>query len=208
MRIRNLKNKEAILDNCAFLIKNPEKHCGKWQGVFGNSHPIHIEIGMGKGLFITEMAKQNPQINFIGIEKYDSIIARAIEKVTEDIPNLRYLRMDAINIDQVFNQEIEVIYLNFSDPWPKKKQAKRRLASKSFLEKYDQIFKNVKQIKLKTDNDLLFASSLVSLSDYGYKFIEVSLDLHNSDIFNIMTEYELKFASQGAKIKYLVAYYK
>lgn len=206
MRIRNLKNKTAILGNCSFLIKEPKEHLGKWQDVFGNSNPIHIEIGMGKGQFIINLAKQNPNINFIGIEKYDSIIARAIEKVNEDIPNLKFIRMDAININEVFKKEINLIYLNFSDPWPKKKQAKRRLTSKTFLEKYDQIFKNVKEIKLKTDNDLLFASSLISLSDYGYKFTLVSLDLHNSDIPNIMTEYELKFALKGAKIKYLVAY--
>ena len=205
MRIRNLKNKEEILTNCSFLIKEPNKYINKWHTLFGNNNPIHIEIGMGKGLFITEMAKNNPEINFIGIEKYDSIIAKAIEKVEDEIPNLEFIRMDAANIEEVFNKEISLIYLNFSDPWPKKRHARRRLTDKSFLTKYDNIFKKDKIIRLKTDNDLLYASSLVSLSEYGYKIIEASLDLANSDIPNIMTEYETKFTKKGIKIKYLKA---
>ena len=205
MRIRNLKNKDEILANCSFLIKEPSNYINKWQDLFGNNNPIHIEIGMGKGKFITEMAKTNPNINFIGIEKYDSIIAKAIEKVTEDIPNLRLVRMDANNIEEAFNKEISLIYLNFSDPWPKKRHARRRLTDKNFLIKYDNVFKKEKIIRLKTDNDLLFASSLVSLSEYGYVLKEVSLDLSNTDIPNIMTEYETKFSSKGVKIKYLKA---
>ena len=205
MRIRNLKNKDEILANCSFLIKEPSNYINKWQDLFGNNNPIHIEIGMGKGKFITEMAKTNPNINFIGIEKYDSIIAKAIEKVTEDIPNLRLVRMDANNIEEAFNKEISLIYLNFSDPWPKKRHARRRLTDKNFLIKYDNVFKKEKIIRLKTDNDLLFASSLVSLSEYGYVLKEVSLDLSNADIPNIMTEYETKFVKKGIKIKYLKA---
>ncbi len=205
MRIRNLKNKEEILANCKFLIKEPNRHINKWREVFENNNPIHIEIGMGKGLFIKEMAKANPNINFIGIEKYDSIIAKAIEKVNENVPNLRFVRMDASKIEEIFSKEISLIYLNFSDPWPKKRHAKRRLTGQSFLVKYDNIFKKDKIINLKTDNDLLFASSLVSLSEHGYIIEEVCLDLANSDIPNIMTEYETKFVNKGIKIKYLKA---
>ena len=205
MRIRNIKNKNEILAKCPILISKPESFKGFWHQIFKNDNPIHIEIGMGKGKFITEMALNNPDINFIGIEKFDSIMVRAVEKVDNEIPNLRFIRMDALNIDEVFCKEISLIYLNFSDPWPKKRHAKRRLADKTFLEKYDKIFKNSKIIKMKTDNDLLFASSLVSLSEYGYILKEVNLDLLNSDIPNIMTEYEVKFSSKGEKIKYLMA---
>ncbi len=205
MRIRNLKNKEEILNNCDFLISNPHKYIGKWSKVFNNNNPIHIEIGMGKGLFIKEMAKANPKINFIGIEKYDSIVAKAIDRITEQVPNLRFIKMDAKDINEIFHKEVSLIYLNFSDPWPKKRHAKRRLTDESFLLKYDDIFKKAKTIILKTDNELLFASSIVSLSNYGYKIAEISLDLANSDIPNIMTEYETKFASKGIKIKYLKA---
>lgn len=205
MRIRNLKNKDDILSNCQFLINNPAENIGKWQKAFKNNNPIHIEIGMGKGLFIYEMAKANPNINFIGIEKYDSIIARAIERVKEELPNLKHIKMDAINILDIFKNEIDLIYLNFSDPWPKNSHAKRRLTATQFLEKYDSVFKNTKTIKLKTDNDLLFCSSIITLSDYGYTFKSVSLDLDNSDIPNIMTEYEQKFVKKGIKIKYLEA---
>ncbi|HOP65648.1 MAG TPA: tRNA (guanosine(46)-N7)-methyltransferase TrmB [Bacilli bacterium] len=205
MRIRNLKNKEEILSNCHFLINNPEEYVGKWLNLFANKNPIHIEIGMGKGLFIIEMAKANPNINFIGIEKNDSIIARAITKLDEELPNLKYIRTDAINIDKLFKKEISLIYLNFSDPWPKLKHSKRRLTDKLFLEKYDEVFKDKKIIKLKTDNDILFSSSIVSLSNYGYMFKEVTLDLKNSNIENIKTEYEIKFIEKGIKIKYLEA---
>ncbi len=206
MRIRNLKNKEEILNNCDFLINNPHLHIGNWAKVFNNDNPIHIEIGMGKGKFITEMAKANPRINFIGIERYDSIVAKAIDKINEYIPNLRFIKMDAKDINEVFCKEVSLIYLNFSDPWPKKRHAKRRLTDENFLLKYDSVFKKDKTINLKTDNDLLFSSSIISLSNYGYKIVEISLDLVNSDIPNIMTEYETKFVSKGIKIKYLKAF--
>lgn len=205
MRIRNLKNKDEILENCSFLITKPDEYKGKWKKEFNNNNPIYSEIGTGKGKFITEMALNNPNINFIGIEKYDSIIARAVSRVTSPLLNLRFIRADATNIDLFFDKEISLIYLNFSDPWPKKRHARRRLTAKNFLEKYDGIFAADKVIKLKTDNELLYSSSIVSLSEYGYVFKEISLDLLNTEIPNITTEYETKFNKKGIKIKYLEA---
>lgn len=209
MRLRNVKNKEEILDNSEILIKDPEKYIGKWQSLFKNDNPIYIEIGMGKGGFILENALRYPDINFIGIERFDSILARAIQKIEgrEEIPkNLILVRMDAKNIDKVFQKEIDKIYLNFSDPWPKKRHAERRLTSTTFLNKYDSIFKKDKIIEMKTDNTNLFEFSLVSLSNNGYVLEKVSLDLHNSDIEdNIMTEYEKKFSEKMMKINYLKA---
>lgn len=191
------------------LVDNPSKNAGMWQEVFGNNNPIYIEIGMGKGNFILENALRYPDINFIGIEKFDSVIARAIQKIEggEVIPsNLKLIRMDAKDINLVFNKEIDRIYLNFSDPWPKKRHAERRLTSKSFLTRYDLVFKKEKEIVMKTDNISLFSFSLETLSQKGYVFESVSLDLHNSEIFdNIMTEYEKKFSDNGVKINYVIA---
>jgi len=191
------------------LVDNPSKNAGMWQEVFGNNNPIYIEIGMGKGNFILENALRYPDINFIGIEKFDSVIARAIQKIEggEVIPsNLKLIRMDAKDINLVFNKEIDRIYLNFSDPWPKKRHAERRLTSKSFLTRYDLVFKKEKEIVMKTDNIYLFSFSLETLSQKGYVFESVSLDLHNSEIFdNIMTEYEKKFSDNGVKINYVIA---
>ena len=160
---------------------------------------------MGKGDFIIENAKRYPDINFIGIEKYDSVIARAIEKANlEELPNLKLVRMDANHIDEVFSKEVDLIYLNFSDPWPKKRHAKKRLTSEIFLSKYANIFTGDNKIIMKTDNTGLFEYSLESLSQYGYIIEKVSLDLHNSDIENnIETEYEKKFSSKGNNIYYL-----
>lgn len=206
MRLRNVKNKQEIMDNATNLILNPKEYIGKWQQVFANNNPIYIEIGMGKGDFIIENAKNYPNINFIGIEKFDSVIVRAIEKVPEDLENLRLIRMDAKEIDEVFNHEISRIFLNFSDPWPKKRHHDRRLTSHIFLKKYDNLFKNTKEIYQKTDNRDLFEYSVISLSTYGYKIEDISLDLHNSNYENIiMTEYEKKFVSKGNNIYYLVA---
>ena len=206
MRLRNVKNKQEIMDNATNLILNHKDYIGKWQQVFANNNPIYIEIGMGKGDFIIENAKNYPNINFIGIEKFDSVIVRAIEKVPEDLENLRLIRMDAKEIDEVFNHEISRIFLNFSDPWPKKRHHDRRLTSHIFLKKYDNLFKNTKEIYQKTDNRDLFEYSVISLSTYGYKIEDISLDLHNSNYENIiMTEYEKKFVSKGNNIYYLVA---
>ena len=210
MRLRNVKNKEEILERSILLIKDYNEYKGKWKELFDNNNPIYIEIGMGKGDFILENALTYPNINFVGIEKYDSILARAIQKIEglENIPkNLRIVRMDAKNIEDAFLKEVSRIYLNFSDPWPKNRHSERRLTSKTFLNHYDKVFKDKNEIIMKTDNTLLFEYSLVSLSEFGYTLNKVSLDLHNSDIENnIMTEYEKKFVEMGIKINYLSAY--
>ena len=151
------------------------------------------------------MAKAFPEINFIGLEKFDNVISKAIKKMEEKLPNLYLIKMDALKLNEVFDHEIEIIYLNFSDPWPKKRQNKRRLTHPNFLQVYDSIFKNTKHIIMKTDNIDLFADSIVYLSNYGYTLNDVSLDLHNKDIFNIQTEYEEKFSKEGFKINYLDA---
>lgn len=209
MRLRNVKNAYEIVNDSNYVIKNPEQYIGKYKELFNNDNPINIEIGMGKGDFIIGMAKKYPNTNFIGIEKYESVMVRAIEKLENiDLPNLKLVRMDAINIDKVFDKEINTIYLNFSDPWPKKRHAKRRLTSDIFLKLYDKIFISTPHIIQKTDNILLFASSIESLVDYGYKFNKVSLDLEHEDIDNVITEYENKFMSMGTKINYLDAYKK
>lgn len=205
MRLRNLKDKDILVDTCNYLIKDYISLKGKWNKEFENNNPIHVEIGMGKGDFIYHMALKHPNINFIGIEKYSGVIARAVKKYPDTLPNLRIINMDALNLKDVFNREIETIYLNFSDPWPKKRHARRRLTSEIFLNIYDYVFKNKRRIVMKTDNLILFASSLVSLSEYGYVLKDVNLDLANSEIDNVPTEYENKFVSQGIKINYLVA---
>ena len=199
MRLRNVKNKQEIMDKSKILIVNPSDYKGKWSELFRNNNPIYIEIGMGKGDFIIENAKTFPDINFIGIEKYDSVISRALEKV-DYLDNLRMIRLDALQIDEIFDKEIDVLYLNFSDPWPKKRHSNRRLTSHIFLNKYDNLFKSKKTIIQKTDNQNLFEYSLVSLSTYGYFLEEVYLDLHKTDNFNICTEYEKKFSSLGMPI--------
>ena len=205
MRLRNVKNKQEIMDNAINLILNPKDYKGKWKEVFNNNNPIYIEIGMGKGDFIIEHAKRYPDINFIGIERFDSVIVRAIEKVPEEIPNLRLVRMDAKDIEEVFDKEISRIFLNFSDPWPKKRHHDRRLTSHIFLKKYDNLFAKDKEIVQKTDNRDLFEYSVISLSTYGYKIEDISLDLHNSEYEDIiMTEYEKKFVAKGNNIYYLV----
>lgn len=204
MRQRNVKNKKEIINNCSLIVQEPCIFKGKWHDVFKNDNPIYIEIGMGKGDFILNNATLYPNINFIGIEKFDSIMALAIKKIPESIPNLRLIRMDALNISDVFDKEIDKIYLNFSDPWPKERHAKRRLTSSVFLEKYDCIFKNVKEIEMKTDNRGLFEYSLISFNENNYKITEISLDLHHSKKENnIMTEYEHKFSAQNNVIYYV-----
>lgn len=206
MRLRNVKNKEMILNNSDMVIKYDESYLGNWYSIFKNNNPIEIEIGMGKGQFIINKAKLNPDVNYIGIEKYDSVLVRAVEKVDENMPNLKFVRMDAMDINRFFYKEISKIYLNFSDPWPKKRHARRRLTSHDFLSKYDDIFVDSKVICQKTDNECLFAYSIVSLSEYGYIIRKISLDLHNSEINNeSTTEYEDKFSSKGQKIYYLEA---
>jgi len=207
MRLRNNKNAKEIIENSKYLVINPENYKGKWKKVFNNDNPIYIEIGCGKGNFVIENAKTYPNINFIGIEMYDTVLMYAINKTPKDLDNLRFIRMDARLIEDVFDKEIDLIYLNFSDPWPKNRNAKRRLTHERFLTRYDSIFKNNKKIFLKTDNIHLFEFSIESLSSYGYTLKNVSLDLVNSDIKdNIMTEYEKKFTEKGIRINRLEAY--
>ena len=206
MRLRNVKNAHEILEQSEYVIKNPKEYKGKFKQVFNNDLPIHLEIGMGKGQFIINMAKKYPNINFIGVEKYESVQVRAVQKVNdEQIENLKFICIDAKELNDVFDNEIETLYLNFSDPWPKKRHADRRLTSHIFLKIYDDIFKGDKKIIQKTDNTVLFASSLSSLSTYGYTLKNVSLDLHNENIDNVKTEYEEKFSGLGYKINYLEA---
>ena len=207
MRLRNNKNAKSILEESNYVIKNPEDNKGKWNKVFNNKNKLYIEIGCGKGDFIIENAKAHPENNYIAIEKYDTVLMYAVKKIEEDIPNLRFIRMDALDIDKVFDKEVDLIYLNFSDPWPKNRCAKRRLTHENFLKLYDKIFKKDKTIFMKTDNMHLFEFSIESLSEYGYKLKNISLDLHNSDIEeNFMTEYEKKFSEKGFRINRLEAY--
>ncbi len=201
MRLRNVKGASKRIEQSPYIINNYKDYKGNFSSLFLNNNPINIEIGMGKGLFIINMAKNNPDINYIGIEKFDSVMVRAIEKLeSENIPNLKLIKMDAEKIDEIFNQEIDKVYLNFSDPWPKDRHEKRRLTSKIFLNKYDKIFKSLKNIVFKTDNRKLFEYSLKSFTDYGYQIKTISLDLHNDEIPNVETEYEIKFSSKGYPI--------
>ncbi len=209
MRLRNVKNAKEKLESCNLFIANPVDYKEKWSSVFQNDHEIHLEIGMGKGDFLIAMAKAYPNINFIGMEKYESVLVRAIEKISlENIPNLRFMCFDAKNLQDVFYKEISKIYLNFSDPWPKTRHAKRRLTHANFLAIYDNLFQNEKVIVQKTDNIDLFAFSLEQLSLYGYIFKRVSLDLSSLAIPNFKTEYEQKFENLGYKINYVEAYKK
>lgn len=198
MRLRKLKNEKELIRKSKYIIDNPKDYCGKWKNVFSNDNPIYVEIGMGKGKFILENAKRYPDINFIGIEKFDSAIARAIKKIEDyNLPNLKLIRMDAEEITQVFDKEISCIYLNFSDPWPKDRHEKRRLTHENFLKLFDSIFKDDKLIIQKTDNRKLFEYSLSSLSNYGYKIDKISCDLHKDESDIITTEYEEKFMEIG-----------
>ena len=205
MRLRNVKNKNEIMASSKVLILNPMDYKGKWSSVFNNDNPIHVEIGMGKGNFLIGMAEKYPDINFIGIEKYDSVIVRALEKI-DFKENLKMIRMNANEIEEVFDKEISRIYLNFSDPWPKVRHHERRLTSFTFLKKYDAIFKTSPEIYQKTDNRDLFEYSIVSLSTYGYHFPFITFDLHHSSVEdNVLTEYESRFVSEGLPIYFLVA---
>ena len=211
MRLRNVPGaRETIIEN-QFSIQQPEQMKGKWEEVFQNDHPIHIEVGMGKGQFIIEMAKRNPEINYIGIEKYSSVLVRAVEKLEDfEQNNLRLIRMDAENIEEVFDKdEVDRIYLNFSDPWPKDRHAKRRLTSTRFLERYNNILTPEGRVMFKTDNKDLFDFSLEQVEEAaGWILENHTYDLHHSEYNegNVMTEYEEKFSAKGNPICRLVAY--
>ncbi len=193
MRMRNPKDKDEVINSCDFFYDG-----------FNNDNPIHLEIGMGKGKFILEMALKYPDINFIGVEKYSSVASVAIKRIREIIPdNLRIMIMDAKNLSEVLEGKVDTIYLNFSDPWPKDRHAKRRLTARNFLESYDKLFRGNPHIVMKTDNDNLFQYSLESFKEYGYKINKISYDLHSETLDNVETEYEEKFSKNGIKIKYV-----
>lgn len=205
MRLRNVPGSRDMIRESRFTIKDETEYRGKWNTVFGNDHPIYIEIGMGKGQFIMTLAKQNPDINYIGIEKYSSVLVRAIEKQEEeDLPNLYFIRMEAENITEVFEEgEVSRVYLNFSDPWPKDRHAKRRLTSVQFLERYEKILVKEVHVIFKTDNRDLFDFSLeqVKLAQ-NWELLNHTFDLHHSEYIegNVMTEYETRFVEKGNAI--------
>ena len=194
MRMRNPKGKDELLEKCDYY----------YDGSFNNDNKICLEIGMGKGNFILNMALKNPNINFIGVEKYSSVASVAIKKINEVKPeNLKILVGDISKYEELLKGKIDTIYLNFSDPWPKDRHAKRRLTSLNYLKLYDTLFKNDAKIIQKTDNDNLFEFSLDSYKEYGYSIDNISYDLHSENIDNVMTEYEEKFSKMGIKIKYV-----
>lgn len=210
MRLRNKPwASEFIADHPEVIIPDPEQHKGQWQQVFGNTNPLYIEVGTGKGQFITGMALQNPNINYIGIELYDSVIVCALENAIEakSPANLRLLKVNGADLNKYFaKNDVSRVYLNFSDPWPKVRHAKRRLTHEGFLKTYEDVLVNEGEIHFKTDNRGLFEYSLTSISAYGMLLTYVSLDLHaNMPEDNIMTEYEEKFSAKGQPIYRLEA---
>jgi tRNA (guanine-N7-)-methyltransferase len=210
MRLRNVRGAKEVIGSAEFIVHEPESLKGKWNEFFGNNHSIHIEIGMGKGKFLIQLAKENPEINYIGIEKFSSVLIRAIEKRMEldDIPNLYFLLFDAAHINNIFSEnEIARVYLNFSDPWPKERHAKRRLTSKEYLARYEKLLTQEGEVIFKTDNRHLFTFSLEQVELAGWKLHNSTYDLHHSEYVkgNVMTEYEEKFSSMGNPIHRLVA---
>lgn len=211
MRLRNVAGSREVISESRFVVQNPKEQKNKWKDLFGNSNPIHIEIGMGKGRFIMDMARLNPETNYIGIEKYSSVLIRGIQKMeAEELPNLYFIRMDAEEIVDVFGQgEVGKIYLNFSDPWPKDRHAKRRLPSREFLGRYNEILAKEGNLEFKTDNKDLFMFALEELEPAGWNLNQVTYDLHHDTIMmegNVMTEYEEKFSSKGNPIyKYIIS---
>lgn len=206
MRLRNIPGSREVIGESKYVIHEMEKAKGKWSEIFQNDHPIYLEVGMGKGRFITQLALENPDKNFIGIEKYSSVLLRALEK-REQLPelmNLYFLRMDAEDLENVFAPgEVSGIYLNFSDPWSKDRHAKRRLPSKEFLARYDKILVREGKVEFKTDNIDLFRFALEQVEEAGWKLEAHTFDLHNDSEMvkgNIMTEYEERFSSQGNPI--------
>lgn len=208
MRMRKKKNLDVRLARCApVMVDDPRAWRGRWNELFGNNHPIRLEIGCGKGRFILETARRNPDVNFVAIEREEGALIMATEKAMDAaLPNLRFLSFDAAALGEIFAPgEVSLIYLNFSDPWPPNRQRKRRLTWRAFLAVYDQILSDDGAIFFKTDNQRLFEWSLGELCQNGWLLQNISLDLHNSDYDNIMTEYEEKFSAQGYRIYRLEA---
>ena len=215
MRLRNIPGAKDAIESSPYVIHEPAQNKGRWNEIFKNNHPIYIEVGMGKGRFLMDLASQNPDINYIGFEMYDSVLLRALQKMEEraengnTLPNVYFVRMDARELPLIFDAgEVDKIYLNFSDPWPKERHAKRRLTSRQFLERYDAILKSDGVIEFKTDNRPLFDFSLEEVNESKWHLVEWTYDLHHNEkmnIGNIMTEYEEKFSSEGNPICKLIA---
>ena len=211
MRLRNITGSREVIAASDYVIHEPKEYKGSWKEVFGNDSPVRVEIGMGKGRFIMDLARMNPDINYVGIEKYSSVLLRGIQKMEADsLPNLYFIRMDAEEITEVFgHEEVDRIYLNFSDPWPKDRHAKRRLPSREFLHRYDEILKKDGVIEFKTDNHDLFQFALKELEPAGWRLDYVTEDLHHDEEMmqnNVMTEYEERFSSIGNPIyKYIIS---
>ena len=213
MRLRNIPGADEAIADSPHCIQEPMAEKGRWNLIFGNDHPVHIEIGMGKGQFIMQLAKDHPDINYIGIERYSSVLLRALQKMeVEPLPNIRFLCMDASMITEVFDkEEVAKIYLNFSDPWPKERHAKRRLTSRQFFERYDKILAGNGVVEFKTDNDDLFAFSMEEVAEAGWTLDAHTFDLHHDPVLNegnVMTEYEERFSSMGQPIYRLEARWK
>lgn len=209
MRLRHIKGAELEIAQSPYVIQDPEQWKGRWHEVFRNENPIRIEVGMGKGKFIMELAQKNPDVNYIGIERYSSVLLRGLQKRAElELSNIYFLRIDALELAEVFGEEeVDRIYLNFSDPWPKDRHAKRRLTSERFLPIYDKILKKSGRIEFKTDNQELFSYSLESIPAAGWRVDEQTFDLHHSPMAegNVMTEYETRFSAEGKPICKLTA---
>lgn len=211
MKYNVVKNADKIINESKYCVKNPANYKNKWNDFFGNKNPICLELGMGRGSFIIEMAKSHQNINYIGLELDVNQTATAVENIRNmNLPNLKLICADAHDIINFFGKEIDIIYLTFSEPWPKKQDEKKRFSHVSYLKLYDRIYKKDKHIIMKTDNKLLFASALESLSDYWYTFKTVSMDLHNDErkIENIMTDFERQYFKEHRQIYYVDAYYK
>lgn len=205
MRLKNVPGSREAIEESAYAVLEPQQYKGRWKEIFERQAPLHVEIGMGKGQFLTTLAARNPDINYIGIEKYSSVLIRAVQKQDElKLPNIRFVRMDAEAVGDVFAPgEVDKIYLNFSDPWPKDRHAKRRLTSKEFLGRYEGILKDGGVVEFKTDNQDLFTFSLESVEEAGWKLLACTRDLHNNAELNegnVMTEYEEKFSQKGNPI--------
>lgn len=211
MRLRNITGSREMIAESRFVVHEPQEHKGRWSELFSNDHPLRIEIGMGKGRFIMDLARMHPEINYVGIEKYSSVLLRGIQKMeTDPLPNLYFIRMEAEEIADVFGrEEVERIYLNFSDPWPKDRHAKRRLPSREFLKRYDEILVRDGVIEFKTDNQDLFRFALEEIAPAGWRLLQMTEDLHHDEKMlagNVMTEYEEKFSALGNPIyKYVIA---
>ncbi len=210
MRLRNIPGADEAIAASPYCIQEPASNKGRWKDIFKNDNPIQIEIGMGKGQFLMQLAKEHPDINYVGIERYSSVLLRALQKMeSEPLDNIRFLCIDASTITEIFEKrEVDKIYLNFSDPWPKDRHAKRRLTSRQFFSRYDEILKPDGVVEFKTDNDDLFVFSLEEVEAAGWTLAAHTFDLHHDEVLNkgnIMTEYEEKFSSLGNPIHKLIA---